>query len=73
MNDQRKESELKMSEVSRRLQECQSKSQQLVRSLHEASTNLAIARDLNSHYEKRYEFIFIDTMETNNYKMLERW
>nr|XP_027224894.1 outer dense fiber protein 2-like [Penaeus vannamei] len=55
MNDQRKESELKMSEVSRRLQECQSKSQQLVRSLHEASTNLAIARDLNSHYEKRIQ------------------
>ncbi|XP_047499288.1 cingulin-like [Penaeus chinensis] len=55
MNDQRKESELKVSEVSRRLQECQSKSQQLVRSLHEASTNLAIARDLNSHYEKRIQ------------------
>ncbi|XP_063609531.1 ELKS/Rab6-interacting/CAST family member 1-like isoform X1 [Penaeus indicus] len=55
MNDQRKESDLKVSEVSRRLQECQSKSQQLVRSLHEASTNLAIARDLNSHYEKRIQ------------------
>lgn len=53
MNDQRKESEQKMSEVSRRLKECQNKSQQLVRSLHEANTNLAIAKDLNSHYEKR--------------------